>query len=356
MVYATGNNIAMMSANITQFITSVVDFLTERDLINSPEKSTVTLFTLNTKEYKIHPEVKIQGHTVRLEQNPKLLGVTFDTMFNFSTHIKNTVTKAKSKLNILKALAGSTWGQDKETIIITYKSIIRSTLEYAAPVWTPSVCPSNWERLESIQNQALRIASGCLLMSSSDHIHQECKVLPLKQHSQLLCKQYLAGTFLSNHPENKILNNPPLRNLKKTARMYKTEVSEKFQADLNLKQVIKCLHTDSVQTCLNNYKPNRVLQSDPPEINPVEQTLTRRERSELSRLRSGFSRRLKSYLCRIDNKNMVQDRCPLCQESPHDTNHLFNCKVNPTTLTVITLWTRPKEAATFLKLNDEEEI
>ena len=138
--------------------------------------------------------------------------------------------------------------------------------------------------------------------------------------------------------------------------MYKTEESEKFQGDLNLKQVIKCLQTDSVQTCLNNYKPNRVLQSDPPDIYPVEKTLTCRERFELARLRSGFSRRLKSYLCRIYNKDMVQDKCPLCQESPHDTNHLFNCKENPTTLTVITLWTRPKEEATFLKLNDEEEI
>ena len=155
-------------------------------------------------------------------------------------------------------------------------------------------------------------------MSSSDHIHLECKVLPLKQHSQLLCKQYLATTFLPNHPGNKILNNPPMRNLKKTASMYKPEVSQKFQANLNLKQVIKCLHTNSVQIALNNYKPNRVLQSDTPEINPEEQTLMRREGSELARLRSGFSCRLKSYLCRIDNKNLVQDRCPRCHESPHD--------------------------------------
>ena len=207
-VYATGSNIFSLSASVTQFITSVEDYLTERDSIVTPEKSTVTLFTPDTKEFKIHPKVKMQGHKVRLDQNPKLLGVTFDTMFNFSAHVKNTVTKAKSKLNILKALAVSTWGQDKGTIVITYKSIIRSTLEYAAPVWIPSVCPSNWDKLESIQNQALRIASGCLLMSSSDHIHQECKVLPLKQHSQLLCKQYLAGSFLPIHPGNKILNNP----------------------------------------------------------------------------------------------------------------------------------------------------
>ena len=94
----------------------------------SPEKSTVTLFTPATAEAKIHPEVKVQGQPVKLDKTPKLLGVTYDTMFTFSNHIKNTVAKCKKKLNILKALAGSSWGQDKETLIITYKSIIRSTL------------------------------------------------------------------------------------------------------------------------------------------------------------------------------------------------------------------------------------
>lgn len=55
------------------------------------------------------------------------LCVIFDTMFNFSAHVKNTVTK--SKINVLKALAGSTWGQDKETLFINYKSICRSMVE-----------------------------------------------------------------------------------------------------------------------------------------------------------------------------------------------------------------------------------
>ena len=84
----------------------------------SPEKSTVTLFTPDTKEAKIHPEVKVQDKLVKLDKTPKLLGVTFDTMYSFSHHIKNTVSRAKKKINILKALAGTGWGQDKETLLI----------------------------------------------------------------------------------------------------------------------------------------------------------------------------------------------------------------------------------------------
>ena len=99
-LYTAGTNIAA----INQFISLVVDYLTERDLIVSPEKSTVTLFTPDTKEVNINPEVKIQGQAVKLDKNPKLLGVAFDTMFNFTSHDKNTVAKAKTKVNVLKAL------------------------------------------------------------------------------------------------------------------------------------------------------------------------------------------------------------------------------------------------------------
>ena len=191
-------------------------------------------------------------------------------------------------------------------------------------------------------------------MSGADHLHQECKVLPIQEHSQLLCKQYLAGTFLPAHPGNKNLQNyNPMRNKKPTVRKFKEEVSAKFQSDLTYKETLKCLHTESVKNAIDKYDKNRVLDAKPPEINPEEQTLSRRVRVELSRLRSGFSRKLNYYHSRIDQK--VQDRCPLCEETPHDTKHLFNCKENPTNLTIINLWTKPKEVALFLKLDEEDE-
>ena len=98
----------------------MIEYLEERDLEVSPEKSTVTLFTPDTNQHKIHPQVFIKGKLVKLDKNPKLLGVTFDTMHSFTSHVNNTVIKAKKKINVMKALAGTTWGQDNETLIITY--------------------------------------------------------------------------------------------------------------------------------------------------------------------------------------------------------------------------------------------
>ncbi|KAI5726007.1 hypothetical protein M8J77_022717 [Diaphorina citri] len=47
--------------------------------------------------------------------------------------------------------------------------------------------------------------------------------------------------------------------------------------------------------------------------------------------------------------------CPLCSGAPHDTNHLFNCPANPTSLTPFDLWTSPAKVASFLELKTERE-
>ena len=352
-VYSSGTDINKLTNNINIYIKKVLAFLGDRELEVSPSKSTVTLFTPDTKEAKIHPQVKMDNKVVELDKCPKLLGVHFDTMYTFSHHIKNTVAKAKTKVNILKALAGSSWGQDKETLVITYKSIGRSTLEYAAPIWTPTISQTSWNKLQTVQNQALRTATGNLAMSSSEHVHQECKMLPVKDHCTMISKQYLAACHQQNHPGNKHLNqNPQPRNLKPTILSYEAEVKDKYRGGL-YKDVLKTLHTAAVKSTLDSYQPNRVLGTKPPDINPEEKTLTRSVRCKLTRLRSGFCRSLNSYMSRIDNG--ITDACPKCDSSPHDTRHLFNCHADPTNLTVIDLWTRPILAAEFLGLTEDDE-
>ena len=349
-VFATGTVLHNMASLINSYSEKLTDFLSERDLIVSPEKSTVTLFTPDTKEANLQPNVYVQGKKVDLCKNPVLLGITFDTMYTFSKHVANVVSKAKKKLNLLKCLAGATWGQDKSTLLLTYKSICRSVLEYGAPIWAPAISDTNWNKLQSIQSQALRLATGCLLMSGIDHLHQETKVLPLRIHSNMITKQFLAAFFQDRHPGHKFLGrNKTGRNLKKTLLSFEDEVQDFFRTE-KYKTVVRNIHTKTVQSTISNYPVNRVLNCNPPVINKVENTLDRRTRVQLARLRSGFSRLVQSYMSRIDDKEV--DECPLCKAPNHNVNHLFNCDKNPTHLSPLDLWNNPTEVAKFLKLPD----
>ena len=314
---------------------------------------------LATKPNKTTPTIKIKNETIKLEKKPKLLGVTFHTMHTFSEHINTTITKCNSKLNVLKALAGTSWGQDKETMLITYKSICRSILEYATPIWSPQISDTNWYKLQVIQNKALRIATGCYLKASPDHLHQECKILPVREHCEMITKQYLAACHLPGHPGRKHLGRPPApRNKKQTLiTKHRTEIEnlitepETFNEEI-YKSVLKHIHTQDVNNLLQKYSPNRVLGTPPPQISNEELKLNRKQRTRLSQLRSGFSNILMSYKNICDTK--IENKCPKCQNTPHDTIHLFNCPRNPTTLEPIDLWTQPAEVSIFLKLDEEE--
>ena len=356
-VYAVGNDITKLSTAITDYTKHLTAFLQERELLVSAEKSTVTLFTPSSHEFKIHPQVYVGDTLVRLEQTPKLLGVYFDTMHTFSKHAKETAGKAKKTINILKALAGTAWGQEKEVINSTYKAITRSVLEYAVPIWGPAISDTNWERLQAIQNQGLRVASGCFKMAAVDHLHQETKILPLRTHSEMLNKQFIAQCHLDGHPGQKHLRLPsPPRKMKATVLSLEPEVNRLLPnqpSKEDYKASIKHIHTATVEETLLNYAPNKVLQGAPPKVCDSEKILCRKVRSTLSQLRSGYCNLLFSYKNRLDEN--IPNQCPSCSESPHDTLHLFNCRNNPTNLTVRDLWTNPTAAAFFLRLDDQED-
>ena len=90
------------------------------------------------------------------------------------------------------------------------------------------------------------------------------------------------------------------------AQLYQDQVVDED----SYKSSIRILHSDAVREALDSYAPNRVLGTPPPEIHFSESLLPRPIRSELSRLRSGFSRKLNSYMSRIDTS--IEDKCPLC--------------------------------------------
>ena len=353
-IYASGTNIDALTSQINVYLETLLNFLEERELLVSPEKSTVTLFSPDTKDYKIHPQVFLRNQLVRLENKPKLLGVTFDTLHKFCHHIQNAIDNAKKKVNILKCLAGTNWGCDKKTIINTYKSICRSVLEYGCQIWAPIISPHLWNKLQIIQNQALKIATGCLKIASLDHIHHETKVLPIQPHAMLLTKQFLLTNHLPGHPGQKHLDRPPPpRNMKKTILHYKDDIQQCLPVvdKPSHKAGLKHLHTTAVNRTIANYADNRVLKRKAPPLNTEEESLPRKVRTELSRLRSGFSRNLNDYRNRLDPT--IPNTCPLCNNSPHDVTHLFNCPNNPTTFTPTDLWNKPKEVASFLQLNNE---
>ena len=116
-----------------------------------------------------------------------------DPSLSFHKHCGYVSDRIDKRNNMLKALAGSSWGQDKETLLMTYNALGKSIANYAAPVCSTNASDSSFKKIQTAQNAALRTATGAHKMASIDHLHQEYLTLRVKDHSDMLSAQYLVN-------------------------------------------------------------------------------------------------------------------------------------------------------------------
>ena len=348
---ASHPKVEQAASTLARHAEDVADWALTKDLIVSTSKSTITLFTPEFQQSHLHPNVPLNGIPLPLDRNPKILGVTFDPHLCFHKHIESIVNRAKPRLNILKLLTGTDWGQQRETIVATFKSLIGSILNYAAPVWFPNTSQTSINRLQIIQNSALRIATGCVRMTPIDHLHTETKTLKVEEHLKMLCSQYLGTYFQPNHASFPVVtaNSGPRRKKKTLQLSFADQVSDLLVDGCveDIKEARKVIHTRAVEEAIASRGPNGVLGSAALDVDTGKVGLPRGARTTLAQLRSGYCSALHSFKHRIGLS--AAPTCPCCRQADHTTQHLFSCPEHPTDLSPLDLWQRPDEAATFLR-------
>ena len=127
----------------------------------APTKSTITLLTNYTKKHRHTPELTLDNTAIPHKHSTKILGVTHDVSLSFKDHIHGIKQICTHRLNTLRTLTGTDFGQQKETLTLIYKQYIRSVLEYVSPAWAPNLAITHHNTLQTIQNNTLRIITGC---------------------------------------------------------------------------------------------------------------------------------------------------------------------------------------------------
>ena len=267
--WASSTDVATAAEILTGHDADVAGWASGKDLQISTQKSTATLFTSENRQSQLNPDITLNSHPLPLDRRPKILGVTFDTHLTFSPHINSIADRAASRLRILKSLAGSSWGQQKETLVFTYKCLLRPLHTYAAPVWFPNVSDSAVRKLQSTQNSALRIATGSLKMSPIPHLHSETKILPVREHLSLLCKQFLVNALRPHHPSRRVVTDNTNRRPRRTPIRYTLQskylpsiqyvLTDGLDTVDQYREAITTLHTDCVRSTLASFPDNPVL-------------------------------------------------------------------------------------------------
>ena len=156
--YADDNTLAYFSRSLPDLVKvlekeagNALSWLKQNEMIANPDKFHA-LFVKKDQTNTLGINVDFQGHTIKSEENVKLLGVTLDYKLNFDPHISNLCKKAASQLNVLKRLRSFIGFAEREVLV---QSFVYSNFNYCPLVWYFSSSKS-LQKIEKIQERALR--------------------------------------------------------------------------------------------------------------------------------------------------------------------------------------------------------
>ena len=150
------------------------------------ERTVYTVFSNSYRVLERELTVLIGDSRLRRDCEPCYLGVTLDPRLNLHRHIVNTATKARSRLELLKILAGSGWGATLHSLRTIYLTYVRPVLEYASPVLTLAN-PSTLKKLDLVQNAAARYILGGLISTPIKVLERATAVEPLGLRRDAQC-------------------------------------------------------------------------------------------------------------------------------------------------------------------------
>jgi hypothetical protein len=149
----------------------------DKGLTIAPHKSSVVLSSLDLHQTKIHPQVFYKAELIPLDKKPKWLVNIVDTRITSSHHASDVDVRISRRLNIMNALSGSTFGQCKEPLLLTYKCLVCPLINFGIAIYYPNTSTTSIKELQITQNAGLRIAIGNHMKSPVEHLHAECNIL-----------------------------------------------------------------------------------------------------------------------------------------------------------------------------------
>ena len=81
-----------------------------------PVKCVLTVVTPFNREFAAQPKVALNGIPILVEDTLHVSGVTLDSGLTFRPHVQEVTASARSRLGVLRAVTGTSFGNSKESV------------------------------------------------------------------------------------------------------------------------------------------------------------------------------------------------------------------------------------------------
>ncbi|XP_008483690.1 uncharacterized protein LOC103520381 [Diaphorina citri] len=175
----------------------------------SEEKTKVVVFSKRKTKFDLN--LNFNGVNLNVSNEMKLLGMIMDYRLTWKDHIIYTKAKAMKAMNILKILNNRNNGVNRKVLLRLYKTYVRPIIEYGAPIYN-SAPKAILNKLDPIQNTAIRIATGAFKSSRIENLLVDAGEPPLHIRREYLSNNYMSKVLynVDNPMRDIILSISPL--------------------------------------------------------------------------------------------------------------------------------------------------
>jgi hypothetical protein len=180
-----------------------------------------TIATIFTKRRPQYPEqIHMEGLEIPWTNSVKYLGLHLTSTLNYTQHVKQRALKAIGNLITLFPLLARDSTLTMKIKLHLYKSIIRSTMTYAAPVWC-AISDSTYQNLQTVQNKCLTVITHSTRGSPIHQLHHKTGVPYMQPHILHLASRFYSRCIYHNNPLNRTIGNYTHSSLKLMYKKYK---------------------------------------------------------------------------------------------------------------------------------------
>lgn len=141
--------------------------------------------------------LEYNGHTIKMDRNPKFLGVTLDPGLHFCKYAETIRERASRRINILRRIRGKSWGASTKLITSTYNCLVRPIIDYM-PFINLSMSNTNYMKLERIQRSAARAATQWPIKTNTTIIYARLGLETVRNRAWKQTDTYMCKALVHN--------------------------------------------------------------------------------------------------------------------------------------------------------------
>lgn len=175
----SGKNIETSQEIVQNTLNNLVAWSNKSGFKFSKTKTEFMVFTRGRSSNNISRITLLLDNTnLQRSHTLKILGLTFNTTLSWAPHVKILKSACRRRLDLIKTLSSKSWGADRNTLLTTYRAIIRAKLDYGSVIYG-SASEHVLNQLNSIQTTAVRLAIGAFRSSPNSSVLAESYEPPI---------------------------------------------------------------------------------------------------------------------------------------------------------------------------------